>query len=265
MRYGDILNYNTNESTDTIMKTSLFLLLGLSLLALPVAAEECHVELENDFRVSSKLLEVSSAGEMLYEIRQGGEVWVNDEPLSLNEEQTELAEQYAGDVGALAAQWVEFVSATLDLIGESLQVAFGEAFGKDSDTAVQTGIAVAKAREKFDAMSRPEEGVYTVNAEAFNDLGEVIGEEIEEAVQASVGSLMIELGRTIRSGEGSFTERMEDFGDRMESMGRGLEHMGDALKETNGRLCSEFHALQKLERQLGKDIPELKPYPLFNH
>ena len=97
------------------------------------------------------------------------------------------------------------------------------------------------------------------------DADEWVVEEIEEAVESSIGSLMIELGRTIRSGDGSFSERMESFGDRMEAMGRGLEQMGDALEETSGRLCDEFRALQKLERQLGKDIPEIKPYPLFNH
>ena len=246
------------------MKRVIPLLCALLLAPASLAAEECRVELRNDFRVSSKALEVSSVGDTLYVIRQGGELSVGGEAVTLDTEQRDLAEQYAGDVGALASQWVELVSEALGLVGESLERALGEAFGGDSDAAAQTGIAIARAREKFDSMTRPEDGVYTVSAYEFNELGEVLGEEIEEAVKVSVGALLIEIGETLSSGEGSFQDRMEAFGQRMELMGGKLEHMGASLEETADRLCTELRALQKLERKVADEIPELEDYPLFS-
>ena len=129
------------------MKRVFPLLCALVLAPASVASEECRVELRNDFRVSSKSLEVSSGGTTLYEIRQGGQLKVRGEAVDLNSEQRTLAERYAGDVGALASQWIELVSETLGLVGESLRSVLGEAFGENSAAAVQSGLAMARAKE----------------------------------------------------------------------------------------------------------------------
>ena len=212
------------------MQRSTLLLCGLLLAPASMASEDCSVDLRNDFRVSSKALEVSSGGTTLYEIRHGGDLTVRAEAVDLDSEQRALAEQYAGDVGALASQWIELVSEALGLVGESLEKAFGEAFGKDNAATVQVALAAARAKQKFESISRDDKGVYSVYADEFNDLGAVLGEEIEDAVKASLGTLFIEIGEAIKSEEGSFKERMEAFGRRMEVMGSELEHMARSLE-----------------------------------
>jgi len=228
-----------------------------------LASDECRVELRNDFRVSSEFLEVSSSGTTLYKIRQGGELTIAGKPVNLTSEQRVLAQQYAGEVGALAAQWIELVSGALGVLGEGLGEAFGSAFGEDSEATVQSVRAAAVSRKKFESMSRDGDGIYNVRASEFNDLGAVMREEIEDAIKASLGALLVEVGESIKSGEGSFQERMESFGERMEVMGSELEHMGASLEETGARLCAELRALQKLERKLADEIPQLEEYPLF--
>jgi hypothetical protein len=227
------------------------------------ASDECTVELLNDFRVSSEFLEVSTGGSVLYEIRQGGELSVGGEALSLDAGQRELAQQYAGDVGALASQWVELVSAVLEVAGETLPAAFNAAFGEGSEAAVQSAVAIERAKLKFESIAKPEDGIYSVTAAEFNDLGAVMGDEIEDAVTASVGALLIEVGKSISSGEGSLHERMEAFGQRMDAMGEELEHMGESLEGIGDRLCAELEALQELELRVGREIPELEEYPVF--
>jgi hypothetical protein len=238
-------------------------LCGLLISTSCIAAGECKVQLERDFRVSSKSLQVSSEGTGLYEIRQGGYLSIKGTEVNLNADQRASAEQYAGDVGAMASQWIEMVSTALGEIAVSLESALAEAFGEDSSAAAKAGRAVAQAKQKFERMAKSGDGVYVLSAQEYNNLGETLSEEIEEAVKDTLGSFFNELGDAIHGEEGSFEDRMEAFGQRMEAMGSELEHLGKSLAETGAVLCDQARDLHKLEREVAKEIPELAAFPLF--
>ena len=246
------------------MKRAALLLCGVLLSTASMADEECGVDLRHDLRVTSESLEVSSEGKTLYEIRRGGHLSVKGNPVELTGQQQELAGDYAGDVAAVIVQWIKLVSDALELAGESLQAAFGAAFGPDSPAVLNSARAVATAQESFDRMTKAEDGVFRLSLEQFNDLGDNLGEELESAVATSMGSLFVEIGKAMMPGEGSFGERMEAFGERMDRMGHELEHMGQTLKETGEVLCEDMKEIRQREKELLKEIPELSPYPLFD-
>ncbi len=246
------------------MKRVALLLCGVLLSTASMADEECSVDLRHDLRVTSESLEVSSEGKTLYEIRRGGHLSVKGKPVELTGEQQELAGDYAGDVAAVVVQWIELVSNALEVVGKSLGAAFGEAFGPDSPAAVNSARAVAKAKEKFDGMTKAEDGVFRLSLEQFNELGDSLGEDVESAIATSMGSLFVEIGKAMMPGEGSFGERMEAFGNRMDRMGHELEQMGDILEDTGAALCEDMKEIRQREKQLLKGIPELSPYPLFD-
>jgi hypothetical protein len=80
---------------------------------------------------------------------------------------------------------------------------------------------------------------------------------------ASLGSVFIEIGKTLISSDADFDARMNDFAERMDTMGEVLESMGEELGETAGELCSGMRKVQKLEQRIMKEIPELADYQLF--
>jgi hypothetical protein len=245
------------------MNRFFLLLCGLLLSATTVANEKCEISLLHDFRVSSEFLQVSSDGIPRYEILQGGDLQVNGADVALNAEQRVLAEAYAGEVGAMAAQWIELVSTALDVIGASLETALTEAFGADSPAVAKAGQAVARARQKFEDIAMVENGVYSLTVQEYNDFGETLSEEIEIAVEASAGSFLSELGNAIQDQEVSLEDRMAAFGQRMKFMGAELQRMGESLADTGVELCTQARELQKLEHTVSKNIPELADYPLF--
>lgn len=245
------------------MNRIIHILCALLLSASAMAYEECEVKLLNDFRVSSQFLQVSSDAMQHYEIREEGYLSVHGKEVALTGQQRALAEEYAGEVAALASQWIELVSTTLGVVGVALETALEQVFGENSPAAAKAGAAVAQAKQKFEDLAKSEDGVYSLTAQDYNNLGDTLSEEIETAVQASMGSLFHELGHAMLDGEGSFEERMAAFGRRMEVMGAEFEHLGQSLAETGEVLCTQVKAIQKLERKVAKKIPEVADYPLF--
>ncbi len=249
------------------MKRLATLILGL-FLSSSVLATECTIDLNYNIQVSSEALLVSDETETIYTIAQGGLLTVKDESVALNEQQRALAEEYAGEVAALVPQWIALVSEALAVAEESLGVAFAAAFGEDSAAATKVPQALASARKRFEASSSAQDGVYSISVLAFNDeegaFDEEFNEDLEDAVMASLGSVFAEIGKTLVSSEDSFNERMESFSRRMEIMRDELESMGEGLQETAEALCDGMKNVQKLERKLRKEVPELADYQLLS-
>ena len=50
----------------------------------------------------------------------------------------------------------------------------------------------------------------------------------------------------------------------MESAGDAMGNAGKILKERGAELCTSMKDIKRLERELAKEIPQLKEYPLFD-
>jgi hypothetical protein len=249
------------------MKRFTLFIFGL-LLSSSALASECTIDLNYNIEVSSEALTVSDETETIYTIAQGGLLTVKGQSVALNQEQRTLAEEYAGEVAALVPQWIALVSDALSVAEESLGVAFTAAFGEGSAAVTKVTQALASARERFEASSSAQDGVYSISVLAFNDeegaFGEEFNEDLEDAVMASLGSAFAEIGKTLIASEGSFNERMESFSQRMELMGDELDSMGEGLEEIAETLCDGMKNVQKLERKLRKEVPELEDYQLLS-
>jgi hypothetical protein len=248
------------------MKYLAILIIGMFFSSLALS-DECTIDLKYDIRVSSEFLEVSDNDGVVYEIKQGGDLTVKGVPVDLDEQQRELAEEYAGEVAAMVPQWINLVSDALTVAEEAIRVAFSAVFGDDSAAVEKSTQALARAREKFENSSSVEDGVYNISVTSFHDedgaFDEEFSEEIEDIVMSSVGSLFIELGKTLMSSEENFEQSREEFGERMDRMGDELETMGDELEKTASKLCSDMEHARELEDELSDQIPQLKDYHLF--
>jgi hypothetical protein len=238
-----------------------------SLCLSSIAAAVCDVSLLHDIRVSSKGLTVSDGGVPVFEIRQGGLLSIEGADVQLSEEQRDLVEEYAGDVGALLPQWILGVSDSLAMVEKSLESALTTAFGADSVPVQKSALAMAKARHKFEEYTSASDGEYSISSGVFNNIedsfGEEFSEEMEEAVLSSLGSVFAEVGKAMMSSPKNFDARMSDFTDRMSEVGHDLGVMGDSMEHTGDILCGETMRMQTLEKRVARKVPALAQYPLF--
>ncbi len=249
------------------MKRFTTLLFGVLLSALAMAEEDCSIDLQYDFEVSSHALEVSRESKTLYQVLQGGQLNVRGEAVELDGEQAELAQEYAGEVAALILQWVELIPRALELAEVTVAGAFTAAFGEDSAPVTTSARVLALARETFERSVTVEDGAYSISMTEFNSLEETMGEELteemEDALMSSLGSLIIEFGQAVVSSEGSFEERMTAFGARIDVMDKELGRLDEELEDISRDLCAGKRKVRKLEQRVEKEIPELAEYMLF--
>ncbi len=246
------------------MKKLALLLTGLLLPTTTLAYDQCHAQLHYDIRVSSAALQVSDQGKALYEIREDGFLSIGGEDLDLNAKQRKLAEQYAGEIAALTPRWIHMVSDALTLAESSLQLALGDAFGKDSDAVEKSTRALREARESFEHKARPEDGVFTLYASEYNDVIDGLEEELESVFKSALGAVLTEIGSAIASDDNSFAKKIEAFGQNMRRFGEEVGHAGHALEQTGEELCAGMKDIGKLEREVARQIPQLSEYPLFH-
>ncbi|MGL4713386.1 MAG: DUF2884 family protein, partial [Shewanella sp.] len=102
---------------------------------------------------------------------------------------------------------------------------------------------------------------------AFTDEFE---QEMEQIVQNSIGSIMMNIGGQIMSGGGeSFEAKMDTFSKKMHNLGQDIEQQVESqakgLEVRADRLCDRFEHLLVLENQLRQAVPELAPYALTQH
>ena len=103
---------------------------------------DCNIDLKHDIRVSAERVAVSDGEQALFDIEQGGELTVREQPVALTLQQRELVETYGGELSALIPQVIELVSSALALAGSSVSTAFNEAFGEDSTSGDKLAAAL---------------------------------------------------------------------------------------------------------------------------
>jgi hypothetical protein len=246
------------------MKKAAFLLSGLLLSTAGMATADCSIKLRQDISVDNQSMRITGQGKTLYEIRQGGHLSIDGKVLELSRRQRVMAEEYAGEIAALVPRWITMVSEALVLTESSLALALGDAFGPDSDASVKATGAVALARENFERRAISGNGEYQLSASTYNDLDESLEEELEDTFRSAMSAVLAEIGRSLASDEGSLVEKMDAFGEHMKRAGDAMGNAGEALEETGAELCISMKDIQKLEREIVKEIPQLAEYPLFD-
>ncbi|MEP5763271.1 MAG: DUF2884 family protein [Halieaceae bacterium] len=242
----------------------LALVLGVLLLsATSVVAEECSVKIQQDLRLSNQALAVLEDKQALYEIRQHGYLSIGGEPVKLSSSQRAMAEQYAGDLAAMAARWIIAATEALELTSRGMETVLSEALGPDDPVSVKAIEALEQARSRFEQRSILGDGAYLLHATDYNDLGESMEDELEDVGSQVTSALLTEIGKTIRSDELSFKQKLEAFGASMRRVGEEIGYAGKILEDTSVELCLGMGELRRAERKLQKEIPQLEDYSLF--
>ena len=142
-------------------------------------------------------------------------------------------------------------------------MALGEALGADNPVVLNASNAVEQARAKFVQRSILGDGTYRLHVSDYNDLGETLEDELEDAGSKVTSALLAEIGKTLRSDELSFKEKVEAFGASMRRIGEEVGYAGKILEDTGEELCASMEEVRQLEQELQQEIPELADYSLF--
>lgn len=230
---------------------------------------QCEVALNYDISVEPKVLAVSDAGKEVYRIEMG-KLYVQGEKVSLDATQQKLVTQYSDEVSKQVPEVITLVHDAVGIASTAASMALTPLLGD---------AAGAKLDEMMDGLEKRVEQVAYQNGDKFylgstqSSLEETFGEEfeqeVEQLVRNSIGSMMINLGSEMMSGDGdSFEQKMEAFGQKMENVGQDIElqmeSQAQELELRADKMCDDFQQLIALEQKLRAVVPELENYPLID-
>lgn len=227
-----------------------------------ISHDDCNISLNYDLTYANKTLSVSEQQHELYRI-EGDQLFVDGKPVTLTAKQQQLVSDYRAGVFAQMPKVIGLVDDAMDIATDAVGTSLQPLLGDEGSAKLQQ--AMENLHQRLSDLAYHRGDTYFVGAsedaieEAFDD---EFSDEIEQVVMSSMGSVLMNIGKTMMNGD------WEDFGAKMDRMGDEIEARVDAKSQVLERhadeLCVGFSELQVQEQQLQQQIPALARYTLID-
>ncbi|MDX1677427.1 DUF2884 family protein [Arsukibacterium sp.] len=259
------------------MKCSLLasavILSTLSLNAMAHQNNQCNIEFEKDLVINSDSVRLQDNGTTLWQIDDNGQLILDGKPVMVNNDTRLLLRDYQAGIRSQTKETVALVEDALIMASDALTTVMAELTGKSLDDypAVQQALAqISDAANQVVVREGDNTYLYGSRLESIDQaFGPEFEQAVEEAVNQSMGNIMMLVGKAMTSGEGSFEQRMEAFGQKMEKFGEDLEAKMEikaaALEQRGDAICAQVNQLDTLETRIQQHIPAMQQYDLFKN
>ncbi|MCJ8320197.1 MAG: YggN family protein [Colwellia sp.] len=228
------------------------------------AHDSCNVELESGVKISTKSIEfLDSDKNSLYKIINDEVLIVDGKAIDLNSSQQSMITEYSTSIRAVVPEVKDIALDAITLASDGVNMAFNELLGEDNHIGKEISAELNIIHQQVDEYLSVERGFYI--DENGIDGDEIFGEDfesrieevVEKAVQNSMGTLLIAVGKELLSSggnTGTFETRMESFGEKMEHE---METRAQEFEQRAQALCASVVKIDALEAELQGNISEL--------
>jgi len=220
----------------------------------------CNVDVHGGIKLSPTAITVFQDKQELYQITANNQLIIRGKPQSLSSQQQKLVTNYATQIRQIVPEVKSLASDGIDLAIDGVNVAFGELLGQNSDTAQniteQLTTIKQKIVEKFDdsqTLYFDQNGMKDDDL-LGKDFERKIEKTVEDAVQKSMGSMLMAVGKQLITSGGdmdSFEAKMDKLGDQIDQQ---IESKSKILEQRGEHLCHAMVNIDQLEEQLKGNI-----------
>lgn len=234
------------------------------------SSDSCDVDLNAGLRISKNVVEFSKDNKVLYKIINDQSLFVNGVEINLDSNQQSLISEYSTSIREVVPEVKEIAVDAIDLAVDGVNLAFNELLGEGNDIGTELTTQLGVIRDEVDSRFSGEQEFYIDEHGVMGD--DFFGEEfeqrienvVEEAVQNSMGSLLIAVGQELLFSGGdmdAFETRMEDFGEQIEHE---MESRGEELGKRGEALCHSVYQIDQLEESLKEEIEQLSGFNILS-
>lgn len=228
----------------------------------------CDIKLTADVEISPTQITFLQDNIPLYRINHDQVLLISDNAISLNERQQALLTEYAQNIRAMVPAIKTLAFEGVELTQYGIGLAFNKLLGENSNVnnslnkelhLLKQNIAQRLASDQT-ILIKQDGSIDGFNSEAFEQHIEVA---IEQAVEETLGSLMMAVGQKLIFSGGNmekFEQDMEAFAAIIEDK---IENQAEALAIKAGAICLSANQLNILETQLSHQIPALKNFNIL--
>jgi len=250
--------------------TTAVLIMTTSTATIAMAHESCHIDFDGGVSINESSVAFNQHNKPLYKVVDDELLYVNGDVISLSSSQQALVTQYSKDIKAIVPKVKRVALEGVDLAVESLNLAFDELLGKGNDLGRDLTESLTEIRNEVDQNFNLAKGI-NIDEDGFSG-DEILGDDfeariesvMEDAVQNSIGTLLVDIGQEMLFSGGD----MEAFETRMETFGQQIEHemesRTEVLEVQVEALCADLQDIDQLENRLTAEIDELSEFNLLS-
>lgn len=247
-------------------RASRSLLFAALACTLPAAAtaDQCRFGFDAELEIAPEqiVVEDGELGAVVFD--EQGALTIDGQDVALDAAQRASVEAWASQLREVVPDVVEVAIEGVEIAVTTVSEVFAALVDGEPPASVQS--ALADLRADVDAGLGRQDGVWYVRRDGIEGLDETMATMeplIENAVAESVGAILVAVGRSMQSGDGSFEDRMEAFGERMERLDEEIETRvearAEAIEDRADALCTELRVLAAREEEMKARVPELAP------
>ena len=209
--------------------------------------DQCDISLNYDLSVSPEHIRIIDNDQTMIDIYKDELLFVKGDQVNLSASEQKLVSDYAASIRQSVPEVAKIATEAVSIAYHGINTALGQ----HVDLA-ETESRFNELKNKIDEKFNSDNGHYSFRQGEFNttadnqELEVMVEEIVEDMVPKLIGSLMMNIGSAMSSGETSFKD-LENLGDRIEQE---IEGKAEVLEQRAHAFCKKLKQVDKMEDQL---------------
>jgi hypothetical protein len=223
------------------------------------SSEACDINLNGDLNFAKNTLVITTQKNEQVKITNAYTVFVDGKELSLSKEETKWVQAYYDGIEQSIPQVMTVAAEGMNIANYAVTEVLRGLLGTESKVASQleTKLNGLYGQLKSHVYQNPESLTFDT-ATLEKDLGfgsdyeAEVDSIVSEVMENAMGEFLVQMGRSMLSGEGSidsFEERMNNMGDSIESK---IEGQTESLEKEAKKLCEMMTSIDESETRVQK-------------
>lgn len=231
----------------------------------------CEVALQYGLVINDKQIRVIDHSRTVYQINGDSQLMVggNWVVLPQEEQQKRLAELSDG-LHMVVPKMILLANEGVELAVETVEQVYSGLMGKDHKSQEKLQASLERVQKSVREKFIHANNTYYMGPGRLENVDDFVDreleEQIEQAMNTSVGGILSAIGGLVTS-EQSTEQKVEELASKLEIMGAEIEQnvapRAQTLKDKAKWFCKKFKALDKVEEELRRSVPELQPYDIL--
>ncbi|MDN4501575.1 YggN family protein [Alteromonadaceae bacterium BrNp21-10] len=242
------------------------------LLSLPSLADfNCEVDLQQGLLVNDTQIRVLHHGLTLYQINHDQQLIVQGQWIELNPEQSQLLQELSSGIRYSVPKMILLATEGVDLAIATIEHVYLGLVGEEHASYKRLQSALERAKDKVRMKFIHAGDQFFIGPRSLENVDELVDsaleEEIEHAINTSIGGILSAIGGLATDGDVSFEKRMENLSQKLETMGAEIERQvgpqAQTLRKKAVWFCEKIKRLDIIEEKLKQQVPALQPYDVI--
>ncbi|WP_223858090.1 DUF2884 family protein [Salinimonas profundi] len=233
----------------------------------------CDIDFAYGLVVNDEQIRVMEKSRTILQINDREQLFVGGRWVVLDEEHTNWLKEYAEGLHYVVPQMIVLATEGVDLAVDTIDHVYQGLVGTDHDSYERLQSAMLRVKERVKEKFRHASDHYFIGPGSLESVDEFVDTEIEAqlegGISTSVGGILSAISGINSNNTDIDSERVARLSRQLEAvelqLGREMAPKALTLRNKAHWFCNKLKALNTLEEQLRRDVPEMASFDIITN